>query len=138
MAAWKQLIFGLAILVLAGVAWLRFFPGAHDVLASWGIEWAKASTPKASDGEAQSGQRTADASQALVVTQPVAQATINDRLQAIGDHGDVGLFVGAISTVTGTRPPRDRDRTSASTRAAADSVSSTPPTRITPSSRTSI
>lgn len=84
MAAWKQLIFGLAILVLAGVAWLRFFPGAHDVLASWGIEWAKASTPKASDGETQSGQRTADSSQALVVTQPVAQATINDRLQAIG------------------------------------------------------
>ncbi|TIM59248.1 MAG: efflux transporter periplasmic adaptor subunit, partial [Mesorhizobium sp.] len=40
MAAWKQFVFALVILVAAAAAWVRFFPGAPDVLARWGIDWA--------------------------------------------------------------------------------------------------
>lgn len=87
MAAWKQLLLCLVILVAAAAAWVRFFPGAPDVLARWGIDWAVAATPKtegatAGAGQQQGGGRTQ--AKAAVVTAPVTTATINDRLKAIG------------------------------------------------------
>ncbi|MBZ9999687.1 MULTISPECIES: efflux RND transporter periplasmic adaptor subunit [unclassified Mesorhizobium] len=85
MAAWKQILFALVVLVVAAAAWLRFFPGAPDVLARWGIDWAYAAPPPAETGagtkSAGGGER---ARQVNVVVVPAISATINDRLQAIG------------------------------------------------------
>lgn len=82
MTAWKQIIFALVVVAAAASLWVGFFPGASDVLHRWGIEWADASTPKADDGS--DARQSADARQADVVTAPVAMATVNDRLKAIG------------------------------------------------------
>ncbi len=87
MKAWKQLVLALVILIAAVAAWIGFFPGAPDILARWGIEWAQASAPAAETGSIrrnggpgeEDGRR-----QALVVVAPATAATINDRLQAIG------------------------------------------------------
>jgi RND family efflux transporter MFP subunit len=88
MAAWKQILFALVVLVAAAAAWVKFFPGAPEVLNRWGIEWAHAATPKPGGGNAQSATKPANGSrgaqQVPVVTAPVATATINDRLQTIG------------------------------------------------------
>ena len=82
MAAWKQILFAAVILVAAAAAWVRFFPGAPEILARWGIEWASASIPAA--GSAAPQQHAAADPRATVVAAPVTSATINDRLQAIG------------------------------------------------------
>lgn len=85
MAAWKQIVFAVVLLAVAAGAWVRFFPGAPEILARWGIEWANAATPRA-DGDA-SGKAAAKAKsgpQTAVITAAVTGATINDRLQAIG------------------------------------------------------
>ncbi|PTE09983.1 efflux RND transporter periplasmic adaptor subunit [Mesorhizobium helmanticense] len=88
MAAWKQLIFALVILVAAAAAWVRFFPGAPDVLARWGIDWAYAATPPAETGAIangrQAGGRDGARQLATIVALPASKAVINDRLQAIG------------------------------------------------------
>jgi hypothetical protein len=55
MAAWKQIVFALVVLVVAAAAWVRFFPGAPDVLDRWGIEWADASTPGPGADKAEAG-----------------------------------------------------------------------------------
>lgn len=85
MAAWKQILFALVVLVVAAAAWLRFFPGAPDVLARWGIDWAQAATPpgESTANAARAGNREG-ARQVNVVVLPAASAVINDRLQAIG------------------------------------------------------
>jgi RND family efflux transporter MFP subunit len=84
MAAWKQILFLLVILVVAAAAWVRFFPGAPEVLARWGIEWANAATPKTTAPDRAANNRTAAGPQIAVITAPVRSATINDRLSAIG------------------------------------------------------
>jgi RND family efflux transporter MFP subunit len=87
MAAWKQILFTVVILVAAAAAWVRFFPGAPDVLARWGIDWAHAATPKnetKTETDTARGRSRDGRAPAYVVTAPVGVATINDRLQAIG------------------------------------------------------
>ncbi|PDQ21449.1 efflux transporter periplasmic adaptor subunit [Mesorhizobium sanjuanii] len=88
MAAWKQLIFALVILVAAAAAWVRFFPGAPDVLARWGIDWAYAATPPAETGAVANARRAEGRNGAgqlaTIVALPASKAVINDRLQAIG------------------------------------------------------
>lgn len=95
MAVWKQLLITLVILAAAAAAWLRFVPGASETLAGWGIDNAVVSAiapARAAGGpqEAQQGQgggrggRGGGQPQIAVVTKPVGEATINDRLQAIG------------------------------------------------------
>ncbi|MBZ9700116.1 MULTISPECIES: efflux RND transporter periplasmic adaptor subunit [unclassified Mesorhizobium] len=84
MAAWKQILFALVVLVVAVAAWLRFFPGAPDVLARWGIDWAYAATPPAETGAGTKSAGGERARQVNVVVVPAISATINDRLQAIG------------------------------------------------------
>ncbi len=88
MAAWKQFLIALVILGAAAAAWATWYPGAPDVLARWGIEWAGTSAPGPDTGEAgrdpggqEGGGRRV---QTAVVTAPVTIATINERLQAIG------------------------------------------------------
>lgn len=83
MAAWKQIVIALVALVLAAGAWVRFFPGASDIIAGWGLDWTgSAVTARQPAGGQQSrnpsGPRTA------VVTAPVTSSVINDRLSAIG------------------------------------------------------
>jgi RND family efflux transporter MFP subunit len=87
MAAWKQFLIAIVILVAAAAAWVRFFPGAPEMLASWGIDWAIAATPEteaAADSGSRQGGRGPGVKTAAVITRPVTPATINDRLSAIG------------------------------------------------------
>ncbi|EKF17730.1 efflux RND transporter periplasmic adaptor subunit [Nitratireductor pacificus] len=88
MSFWKQAVFSLIVLIAAGLAWFWYFPGAEDVLARAGLLDARTSTAQenpargAAGGQRQ-GRRGNDAG-GLVVTTPIAFATINDRLNAIG------------------------------------------------------
>ncbi|MER8463583.1 efflux RND transporter periplasmic adaptor subunit [Mesorhizobium sp. M1409] len=87
MAAWKQIVFALVVLVVAASAWLRFYPGAHDVLAGWGIDWAYAATSPAESGAVNAKQaigRGGGNQRVNVVALAATSAVINDRLQAIG------------------------------------------------------
>ncbi|MER9842351.1 efflux RND transporter periplasmic adaptor subunit [Mesorhizobium australicum] len=86
MRTWKQIAVALVIVLAAAAAWARFYPGAQEVLARWGMDWAYAATPPArngADGAKQAGNRNG-VRQVNVVALPAGTATINDRLQAIG------------------------------------------------------
>ena len=83
MAAWKQLLLVLVVLVAAAAAWVKFFPGAPEILASWGIDWAQTAVT-AEQKPSGEGQRSRAGPQTAVITAPVVSATINDKLSAIG------------------------------------------------------
>jgi RND family efflux transporter MFP subunit len=87
MPIWKQLVLAVVILLVAAAAWIKFFPGSQQILASWGIDWAPAwaaqSAPKA-EARQGSGRGGDNGSMMSVVALAVTSATINDRLQAIG------------------------------------------------------
>ena len=96
MSFWKQLVLSLVILVVAGGLWVRFFPGAPEVLERWGMDWASAAVPEGGEsGGENRGQRSGgfNSQPAVVVAAPVAMATINDRLTAIG----TGRAVSSVS-----------------------------------------
>ena len=85
MAAWKQISIAILLLAAAAFGWVRYFPGAPEILARWGIEgveWARAApeTEAARNQEGRQGARRP----ATVVTSPVVAATINDKLAGIG------------------------------------------------------
>jgi len=86
MPSWKQIVLAFVIVVAAAAAWARFYPGAPQVLARWGIDWAYGATPPtketAAGGSRQTGGNRAQI--ATIVASPAASAVINDRLQAIG------------------------------------------------------
>ncbi|WP_421916377.1 efflux RND transporter periplasmic adaptor subunit [Mesorhizobium sp.] len=86
MATWKQLLLALVVIVAAAAAWVRFFPGAPDILARWGIDWTYARTAPSDNGApaSQNSGRSGGAREVNVVVLPATTATINDRLQAIG------------------------------------------------------
>ena len=108
MAAWKQFFIAIVILVAAGAAWVRFFPGAPGILARYGIDLAFAApTPEnpsaaasnrqnsggeggnrqggnRANGGGQRNQNSGGRQQPAVVVAQVTTATINDRLRAIG------------------------------------------------------
>lgn len=84
MSIWRQLALTLLVVLVAGAVWSRFYPGAGEHLARWGVDWlpfAAAGTQPADDGNARAPRRQ---SRGGVVTAPVVEVTINDRLQAIG------------------------------------------------------
>ncbi len=92
-AASKQIVVALVIVALAALAWLRFVPGAADTLAGWGIDnsFVASIAPTPETGPGGEGGRGAGArdggrrgQQMPVVARPVGEATINDRLSAIG------------------------------------------------------
>ncbi|MDX8501667.1 efflux RND transporter periplasmic adaptor subunit [Mesorhizobium sp. VK4C] len=87
MSSWKQIVVAVVIVVAAAAAWARFYPGAPEVLARWGMDWAIAATPpateRAANGSVQAGRSRAGQVVTIVAT-PTGTATINDRLQAIG------------------------------------------------------
>ncbi len=83
MSFWKQLLFSLVVIAAAVVVWARFFPGAPEVLARWGLEWM--APEGAGTGQAGGGDGNGPGQQAAaVVTARIGTATINDRLVAIG------------------------------------------------------
>ncbi|MBL8579139.1 MAG: efflux RND transporter periplasmic adaptor subunit [Mesorhizobium sp.] len=83
MAAWKQLLLALVVLIVAAGIWARFFPGAPEVLARWGIDIG--GNAVADGRSAATGQRRDTAGpETAVVTATVKRAVINDRLSAIG------------------------------------------------------
>jgi hypothetical protein len=49
-AIWKQLGLCLVILAVAAVIWARYFPGADERLAEWGIDWLPVAQTAASTG----------------------------------------------------------------------------------------
>ena len=82
MAAWKQPLLALVVLVAAAAAWVKFFPGAPEILAGWGIDWAQ--TTVSATPEAGEEPRRNSGPQTAVITAPVVEAVINDKLSAIG------------------------------------------------------
>lgn len=89
MAAWKQLLIAAMLLIAAAFLWTRFYPGAPELLARWGIDWASAAVPPAETRQDAPRQGNGGrAPQGFAVTQAVGIATINDRLSAIGTGRD--------------------------------------------------
>jgi len=86
MSFWKQSALCLIVLVAAIVIWARFFPGSQEILARWGIDWALAATDTTDERTAaQNGtSENGGAPDGRVVVGPITNATINDRLTAIG------------------------------------------------------
>lgn len=91
MSILKQLLLTLLVLCTALVGWVYFFPSAIDTLASRNLdhpalraiaELNSASAEKENSANPSSPRR---GRQALVITQPVQTAIINDRLSAIGN-----------------------------------------------------
>ena len=52
MRTWKQIVIALVIVLAAVAAWARFYPGAPELLARWGMDWAIAATPPAAQNTA--------------------------------------------------------------------------------------
>ena len=85
MSIWKQTAVSLVLIAVGAILWALYYPGAGQVLARLGIDWL----PEATTGQtASSGGRGQGGgfggSDAAVFAAPVATATINDRLSAIG------------------------------------------------------
>ena len=96
MSVWKQLALAAVVLFAAGAAWVKFFPGAGDTLAGWGLDWIPVATAKTeTTGSAGQGGRGGGGGgpRGAVVTAPVQMATINDRLSAIGTGRAVSSVV---------------------------------------------
>jgi len=84
MAAWKQIVIALVAIVVAAGAWVRFFPGAPEILAGWGLEWAGSAVAARQPAAGEQQSRNASGPRTTVVTATVTSSVINDRLSAIG------------------------------------------------------
>ncbi len=85
MSIWKQIGLTLLALLVAAAIWVRFFPGADQQLARWGLDWVPgAATESGGRGGSPTNERHGPPSQGGVVTVDVLESTINDRLAAIG------------------------------------------------------
>jgi len=89
MAVWKQLLLCVGLLAVAAVLWIRYVPGADQVLANWGLDWAVAAVSEdkpaeGAPGAGGPGRRGFGGGTPLVITAQSVSATINDRLTAIG------------------------------------------------------
>ena len=89
MSIWKQLALSAIVLVIAAAAWVKFFPGAPEILASLGNRLGAASADKAADktGATDTTARRPARSQRHAADRDhadVTLATINGRLSAIG------------------------------------------------------
>lgn len=84
MAIWKQLILSLIVLLAAAAAWVRFYPGAPEIMTRWGIDFVPVAAAPVADNPASAHRGPGAMQSAGVIAQPVINATINDRLTAIG------------------------------------------------------
>ncbi|AFL53004.1 RND family efflux transporter MFP subunit [Sinorhizobium fredii] len=91
----KQLAISLVVLVVGGVVWVRFVPGAGETLGAIGVSHPLIDALSGSQGgEGAAGQRNGGRGEggrggfsdgALVVVRPAESAIVNDRLNAIGN-----------------------------------------------------
>lgn len=84
MAAWKQLVLALAILIAAGVLWFFFFPGAKQTLAGLGFNVGTVENAARGSGSGNGNGSGGQRGPSEVIAAAVTSATINDRLSAIG------------------------------------------------------
>lgn len=84
MSIWKQLCLTLVVLVVAAGLWVRYFPAAPAHLSAWGMDWLEFAVADTKASEGNKPQRRRGGPQGAVVTTPVIELTINDRLSAIG------------------------------------------------------
>ncbi|MAA96825.1 MAG: efflux transporter periplasmic adaptor subunit [Stappia sp.] len=84
MSIWRQIALTLVVVLVAATVWARFYPGAGDQLARWGVDWLPFATAGSPPQETAGAQAPRRAPGSGVVTAPVVEVTINDRLQAIG------------------------------------------------------
>ncbi|MCC0037945.1 MAG: efflux RND transporter periplasmic adaptor subunit [Brucellaceae bacterium] len=84
MSIWKQLLFSIILLAAAAAVWVRFYPGAPQILAGYGLDFLVSESEPQAQGQPPGGRRPGSGGSADVVTQPIINATINDRLTAIG------------------------------------------------------
>ena len=84
MSIWKQLLFSVILLLAAAAAWVRFYPGAPQILSGYGLDFLVSESEPQAQGQPAGGRRPGSGTSAGVVTQPIINATINDRLTAIG------------------------------------------------------
>ena len=102
---WKQLLISIVLVVAAFVAWSWLYSGSHELLARNGLERISLFAP-AADGVAKGGQagaqrpagpgRPGAGREALVMTAPVGEGLVNDKLTAIGN----GQAVRSVSVRT--------------------------------------
>jgi len=88
MSWWKQALLCLVALAAAAVVWYHFFPGAQQVVADLGLAQAPAEAAPSPEGARAPGggeRRGPGGVQATIISAPVMNATINDRLTAIGN-----------------------------------------------------
>ncbi len=110
MRLWKQVSISLVILAVGLGAWVRFVPGAGEMLAKAGVPeqlvaFAAKPVVETGDGQGQAqgqgtGRRGQGGGAPLVVTQPVDSAVVNDRLNAIG-NGEAIVSVAVTPQATG-------------------------------------
>ncbi len=85
----RQLLISLGIILAGLILWGRLVPGANGVLTATGLPSGLvamiAPAGDAANGQPGAGGRAFGSGPALVVTEPVAMALVNDRLNAIGD-----------------------------------------------------
>jgi len=84
LSVWKQLLLTLVIVVVAAGLWVRYYPGAGAQLSALGIDWLTFAVAEVSPEQAEQPRRRGGGPQGAVVTTPVVEITINDRLSAIG------------------------------------------------------
>jgi RND family efflux transporter MFP subunit len=105
----RQLLISLVVVLAAAAAFVFLVPGSSQMLARYGINLPTAeAAPQAAAGNGPgAGQRPGGGGRGgfnremVVVTAPVAMATINDNLEAIGD-GSAARSVTVISPASGT------------------------------------
>lgn len=98
MAIWKQMLMAIVVLAIAAGIWVMSYPGAGAVLSAAGIDLFS-KTPSASN-PARNSRRTGGRGPTAVIVNTVSEATINNRLSAIGD-GRAIRSVTINSSVTG-------------------------------------
>lgn len=110
MRIWKQLLLSLVVVVVALCLWVFMVPGAGDTLARMGVPEpiVAAIRPQAAqDAEAPGAGRNGGPGRGpggratVVVTEPVATGTVNDRLAAIGS-GEAIQSVVVMPQASGT------------------------------------
>ncbi len=84
MSFWKQALVSVVLLAAAFLGWAKFFPGADDVLARWGVDWVPFATADARPSE-QARNAVGNGNgqpriQQPVIAATVTQETINSRL----------------------------------------------------------
>ena len=84
MSIWRQIALTLVVALVATAIWARFYPGAGEQLARWGVDWLPFATAGSPPQETAGAQAPRRAPSSGVVTAPVVELTINDSLQAIG------------------------------------------------------